>query len=158
MAYQNANELQYPSSNYETIMSFMLTFAVFSESLISRRNKLRFWVNLQREFGVINNKENWISWECLLTCLDFESVDCAQLLPSTSRTTVSSVAVCPAAVTGWCCHVIVCNLRVINNALHQPCTATCKIPKVIFVKQNQHEKRTWHGPLILTVLEHHNVQ
>lgn len=51
MAYQNASDLRYPSRNYDTIISFwtftLLTLAVLSESLISRRNKLRFWVNLQ---------------------------------------------------------------------------------------------------------------
>lgn len=43
MAYQNASDLVYPSRNYDTIISFMFTLAVLSDSLlISRRNKLRF--------------------------------------------------------------------------------------------------------------------
>lgn len=92
-----------------------------------------------------------------LTCLGCELVSCAQPPPSTFRTVASSAAAYPTAVIGWCCHVIVCEGFVINITSSSANTRA-KIPEVILVKQNKHKQRTWHGPLILAILEHHNIQ
>lgn len=85
----------------------MFTFAVFSESLISRRNRLRFWVNLERETRLELRQNQAIGSR---TCLDFGWEDFARFLPSAFQTVPSFVVAYPTVVIWWCCHVVVCRL------------------------------------------------
>ena len=66
-------------NNYEVIMSFtvvVVTLGPLRESLMSRRNTERFWVNLEEEKS---GRQNWFhgkkSNTLLLTCLYFWSIN-----------------------------------------------------------------------------------